>query len=303
MVPEPGDMASRNHTDVIHRGLPSHLVSAFPGIRGLWTARSAVVVATVVASILTSTEVVGLDPSPSTATPASVPTTVVATVPDPVVIAAAATRPALTSRNIPCDTDLGPCDGDLPALPPPPDVVASCAAPGNHAPTGDTDVVAATGEVPDGAVRLRVEVERGLAIDSDCFAAEVIEILNDERGWGVNFALVDGDDFDLRLVLASPATTDALCYPSKTNGIYSCRSGNRVTINVMRWESATDDYAEDLSTYRQYLINHEVGHFLGRGHVSCPGTGEPAPVMMQQTKGLGECSANGWPTDSELAGQ
>jgi hypothetical protein len=181
------------------------------------------------------------------------------------------------------------------------DVVASCIEQGAHVPTGLTAVAAAGDTVPAGTVRLRVEVEEGLAVDGDCFASEVVAILNDARSWGVPFALVDGDDFDLRLILASPATTDSLCYPARTNGVFSCRSGNRVAINLLRWESATDDYSDDLSTYRRYLINHEVGHFLGRGHVLCPGPGEPAPVMMQQTKGLGECIANGWPTASELA--
>ena len=100
-------------------------------------------------------------------------------------------------------------------------------------------------------------------------------------------------------VVAGEASTDRLCYPARTGGRYSCRSHNRVVINLMRWETGTEEYQSDLTTYRTYLINHEVGHFLGRGHVTCPGAGEPAPVMMQQTKGLGGCSPNGWPTKDE----
>ena len=44
-----------------------------------------------------------------------------------------------------------------------------------------------------------------------------------------------------------------------------------------------------------------MGHFLGLGHVECPAEGAPAPVMMQQSKGLNGCRANPWPLPAEIA--
>jgi hypothetical protein len=194
-------------------------------------------------------------------------------------------------------------------LPPAAVVVAetspSCSLPGTHVPAGTLEIAAGTqGDAATvNALRIRVEVEAGIAVDSDCFANTTLSILRDERGWSstdnVTFVRVDDESYDLRLVLASPAKTDSLCRPANTAGIYSCRNQDAVIINLMRWESGTDDYRGDLTTYRRYLINHEVGHFLGKGHLRCPAAGEPAPVMMQQTKGLGDCTPNGWPTKDE----
>jgi hypothetical protein len=76
--------------------------------------------------------------------------------------------------------------------------------------------------------------------------------------------------------------------------------GDRVVINARRWGFAVTDFHGDITGYRRYVINHEVGHRLGNGHVDCTGAGDPAPVMMQQTKGVEECKPNSWPLPFEL---
>lgn len=68
-------------------------------------------------------------------------------------------------------------------------------------------------------------------------------------------------------------------------------------VNLKRWLLATPVYAQDVEAYRALIINHEVGHFLGHGHVTCPGPGQAAPVMMQQIKGMHGCRPNVWPCD------
>jgi hypothetical protein len=145
----------------------------------------------------------------------------------------------------------------------------------------------------------RVEVQAGLAIDADCFAGAIERTLWDERSWGgtgrVAFQRVDDESYNFKIILASPDLTDRLCRPLRTGGIYSCRSGNRVVVNFWRWQNGASSFDRDLTTYRHYLINHEVGHMLGYGHRSCGGSGRLAPVMMQQTKGVGACVPNGWP--------
>lgn len=145
-------------------------------------------------------------------------------------------------------------------------------------------------------IRYRVEVEDGLDIPADRFASAVDATLGDRRGWTADrrYSFQRAADADLRIVLASPATTDALCAPLQTRGEVSCRNGDNVVINAKRWVQGVKFY-DKLSTYRQYVVNHEVGHALGMGHVTCPYPGAPAPVMLQQTLGLDGCEANPWP--------
>ncbi|HSK57172.1 MAG TPA: DUF3152 domain-containing protein [Jiangellales bacterium] len=157
--------------------------------------------------------------------------------------------------------------------------------------------------VADGReVRYRVEVERGLPVPTAGFAVLVHQVLGDARGWqpldGVRFVQVAGAEADLTVTLASPDTTDKLCAPLRTHGEVSCWNGSRAVLNARRWVHGAATYGEDLGGYRTYLVSHEVGHGLGHGHVGCPEEGQPAPVMVQQTKSLGGCATNPWPAGS-----
>jgi hypothetical protein len=67
---------------------------------------------------------------------------------------------------------------------------------------------------------------------------------------------------------------------------YRASFNKRVVINLARWVRGGLAYGPDIGTYRQYAINHEVGHAVGNGHVGCPENGAFAPVMMQQSFGV-----------------
>ena len=146
---------------------------------------------------------------------------------------------------------------------------------------------------------ISIQVEYGLNLNPNCLGEMVIGILNDPRGWATienqSFQIVDREDADLNIIFAKPETVDELCYPLQTNGIYSCRNEKNVVINMFRWVSGAKDFDNDLSTYRIYLINHEVGHYLGWKHSDCPSENALAPVMMQQSKTTDGCIPNGWP--------
>ncbi|WP_405973923.1 DUF3152 domain-containing protein [Streptomyces sp. NBC_00988] len=154
----------------------------------------------------------------------------------------------------------------------------------------------------------RVDVEQGLGLDGTLFAQAVQKTLNDKRSWAHNgartFERIYTGKPDFVITLASPGTTATWCAKSgldTTEDNVSCDSAatERVLINAYRWAQGSSTYGDKMYAYRQMLINHEVGHRLGYGHVTCDKDGELAPVMQQQTKFLDHdgihCLANPWP--------
>ncbi|MBM7798760.1 hypothetical protein JOE57_001681 [Microlunatus panaciterrae] len=149
-------------------------------------------------------------------------------------------------------------------------------------------------------IRFDVRVEKGMPVDPAAAAILIHQVLNDPRSWSgggeARFQLVaPGRKADLHAYIASPRTTDRLCAPLRTEGKVSCRNGSKVVLNAARWVRGAPSYGKDVANYRRYLVNHEFGHAIGYEHVNCKRKGRPAPVMMQQTKGLGGCRPNPWP--------
>jgi hypothetical protein len=152
-----------------------------------------------------------------------------------------------------------------------------------------------------------IYAERGLEINKLEFGYEVDGILRDKRGWirggKVAFQRVN-ENSGTQIILARPHTVDKLCAPLNTEGKVSCCQGTHVVVNFERWTKGVPHWfqsnAGTLHTYRQMLINHEMGHRIGHSHAFCPGMGQKAPVMQQQTYGFQGCRRNSWPLDSEL---
>lgn len=162
---------------------------------------------------------------------------------------------------------------------------------------GTTPVRGDTGTL----VRYQVRVEQGSGQGAGTFAEAVDVTLADPRGWTAarkwRFQRVSGGDVDAVILLATPETTNKICRAGGLDpaGYTSCRTGDQVVINLARWLLAVPAFRGDVQTYRRYVVNHEMGHQLGHGHVLCGGPGKPAPVMQQQTLGLQGCVPNAWP--------
>jgi Protein of unknown function (DUF3152) len=146
-----------------------------------------------------------------------------------------------------------------------------------------------------------VRVEDGInSVPPNDFALFADAALGDARGWTAarrwrfqRIATCDGAN--LRINLATPATVDRMCRgQADTGGQWSCRNGDDVNINLTRWREAVP-HAPDRTTYRIMVMNHEVGHYLGFAHATCPGPGRTAPIMLPQSRTMGGCVFNPFP--------
>ncbi len=217
-----------------------------------------------------------------------------------------------------------PPGGDIPSSPPTApinDGVPTSGAGTFAIAGGGTDVVGAGATL----VKYRVEVEEGIdwlthnPWTPGEFASTVDQIIAHPRGWTRSaespitnsdehmsaaswaFQRVGGDDYSVRVRLATPDTVDRLCGAAgvSTRGVYSCRFGTTLMINLRRWLNGATGFPMDVPAYRHMVIDHEMGHYLGFDHMKCPGSGRTAPVMQTQTIALGGCTPNAYPFTTE----
>jgi hypothetical protein len=162
-------------------------------------------------------------------------------------------------------------------------------------------VAGTTSQVGQGTAkvfRYTVEIENGLdptMYGGDNAFAQMVDLtLANPKGWTHNpqfaFIRIDAGKPDFRISLVSPVTVREGCgyefrlETSCYNPVYGLDRQARVFINEARWVRGAVPFEGDVGSYRQYVINHEVGHAIGYvRHEPCDKQGALAPVMMQQT--------------------
>ncbi|MFB9909675.1 DUF3152 domain-containing protein [Allokutzneria oryzae] len=194
---------------------------------------------------------------------------------------------------------IGPA-GSLPSMPPvpvpPPPAEGSGSAALPDGPTipargeGGWRVVPGTSErVGQGRLyTYTVEIENGVQLpEGDIeFGRAVQATLEDPRSWAgggrISVRRIDSGTPSVRIRLVSQETARATCGFEIPVDV-SCRTSGGVFLSAARWVRGAVAFKGDLAAYRQYMVNHEVGHAFGNGHEVCHADGAAAPVMMQQT--------------------
>ncbi|MDR2373070.1 MAG: DUF3152 domain-containing protein [Bifidobacteriaceae bacterium] len=153
-------------------------------------------------------------------------------------------------------------------------------------------------------VTYEIAAKGSVGVDLEDFAAQVAEFLADPKGWpaaGIEFRRVPSDGM-ITVWLTEDSQVPSFSSICSTG--LSCSIDRNIIINEVRWvESAPPGVMDDVPVrdYRMMVVNHEVGHWLGHhNHSYCPGAGQIAPLMMQQSKGLNGCVFNPYPLPSEL---
>jgi hypothetical protein len=160
-------------------------------------------------------------------------------------------------------------------------------------------------------VAFRIAIDNGLPTTATEFGNGVRTVLCDPRSWIASKKVRFRYDPNGRLLISlrTPDHTESRCMELihlSVERTYSCATYTEVVLNSDRWFHGSPHWPGPLAEYRDELTNHETGHALGLYHENCPRNGAPAPVMMQQSKGLTSpngktCARNWWPLPEELA--
>ncbi|RBO92434.1 uncharacterized protein DUF3152 [Nocardia puris] len=165
--------------------------------------------------------------------------------------------------------------------------------------TGTWRVVPGTtakvGEGREYSFRYTVEIEDGIdtsGFGGDESVAKMIDsTLANPKSWSHDpkfaFQRIDQGEPDFRISLTSRQTTREVCgfeIPIDSSCYHA--DLDRVVLSEVRWVRGALAFEGDIGSYRQYQINHEVGHAIGyHQHQPCETDGGLAPIMMQQTFG------------------
>lgn len=159
-------------------------------------------------------------------------------------------------------------------------------------------VAGTTPQVGQGTERVftyTVEVEDGVDTvgfgGDESFGRLVDQTLANPKSWTNDprfaFRRVDSGEPDFRISLTSQMSIRQACGYDIQLEVSCYNPGiGRVVLNEPRWVRGAIAFQGDIGSYRQYQINHEVGHAIGyQQHQPCETEGGLAPVMMQQTFG------------------
>lgn len=155
-----------------------------------------------------------------------------------------------------------------------------------------------------------VSIENEIDYDISKFSNQIKTILDDPRGF-IMYKFIEIPQIPLEkratinFILSKPITIKNIC---NFVGL-SCSSSydGNIYINFNKWKNGAKASGLTVKYYRYYLIYHEVFHqlYFMNGiytdhHEKIPKSCGKAPILIQQTLGIGNCKPNYYPLKSEI---
>ena len=137
--------------------------------------------------------------------------------------------------------------------------------------------------------------DRSIPIVMQTFITTTIQDSRGWRGMGYYFRQMATKDVDMVFYL-KPNQNIIAMFTKEMDGFsvcYTVEGKAKIYINQDNWETPPATFTGSQETYRQYVVQHEVGHALGMGHEEAQ-LGQPCHPMYQQTRGTSQCSPNPW---------
>ncbi len=128
------------------------------------------------------------------------------------------------------------------------------------------------------------------------FKTKVINIINNSN-WNKKYSISHTNDkasSDIQIYLVPDDKLDYLhtnkkYYPNGKQIRFSYTINQKIIyINAKNWLYSVDESGLSLEQYKEYVINHELGHALGYDHIDCndqTAKNKICPVMYQSTIG------------------
>jgi predicted Zn-dependent protease len=147
-------------------------------------------------------------------------------------------------------------------------------------------------------MKYSIIIDDKLKVNKNLIINKIINVLNDKRGvkkLGYNLEYIPNKKNNIDFIIYM-VTNDEIIKKCNFSGL-SCAipSQKVIYLNLTNWKKGSYKSKLTLDDYRNYVVTHEVLHIFGRDHHKPKYKGSKAPVMMQQTLGIGDCKPNCWP--------